>query len=917
MKKALIYIAMAGLLFMSSCVHELVPSDKVEWKGTGTTLKLTVKVSDSPKTKADTRPGDDDGDYNENKIYTLDYFIFDVNPTENVSAVAVLKGRLTLAEGSIVIDDNNECLFRSTPIDLSEVFDEDNNECYVYTIANLPGKTASPNNYFEINDDGNLQQVVVSTETGSTTTVLVCNYQSLQAIEVLTDFKNSLTTGQQFKPQESFVMSGLSTKITLAGDGTDKADVDLSRIASKISLDINVIKMIEQYTTNNVTQAEVYQGTWFPNVDHIQIYLNYVNPQGLVSGTYEGREYKIGSYFSYNRNAYIASVDPDGSYTTTILARYQDTDSSKPYYNVDLAGTIVVDNDGKPVFIDGTTYPAFEVTGTPFYSYPTTWKTSDATAPFIKIIIPWVKYNVPDHYRNLAPGTSEYNALLAGAEGFPASFSLPDYVIDGQTYHAQANRLTTQAALTSRYGEEFYYKISVPAFLEGETSECALLANKWYMINLDVAVLGSESDDATITIDGSQMGIYVVDWSNPEGMIGGDLDGGRYLSTAKDTYIINAIGSLNIPVVSSHTLSITGYGGTGNPTATYWTRSGGATGGSLTYGTSSTGNGFSITANTNKSVELAHSLVPFSTTFTTSNAKDIAMITYKFRIRHSDNADYFKDITVYQYPSIYVETKSSRGNPFIYNGVVNGSIQGQSNGTGNNNNTFSVGQIGSSGSGDLNFTIISVSSLAGLESTYPDWVIGDPRIRLGDAYTTPASGEPYYKDDYSSNQANQANNTRWYRNDLGVASSYFDNYLVSDKSANANNFIAPKFMLASGYGYNSSANSGSWKMNSERCATYQEDGYPAGRWRVPTEAELIFCATLAAKQLIPSPFINTVNYSAASGRYLYYNSSGNSFTGNIVEVNSGLRSIRCVYDLWYWGDDPIVTPGTYTVKLPE
>ena len=126
MKKALIYIAMAGLLFMSSCVHELVPSDKVEWKGTGTTLKLTVKVSDSPKTKADTRPGDDDGDYNENKIYTLDYFIFDVNPTENVSAVAVLKGRLTLAEGSIVIDDNNECLFRSTPIDLSEVFDEDN-----------------------------------------------------------------------------------------------------------------------------------------------------------------------------------------------------------------------------------------------------------------------------------------------------------------------------------------------------------------------------------------------------------------------------------------------------------------------------------------------------------------------------------------------------------------------------------------------------------------------------------------------------------------------------------------------------------------------------------------------------------------------------------------------------------------------
>lgn len=893
MKKVFIYIAMAGLLVMPSCVHELVPTDRPGWKGTGATLKLDVKVLNSPKTKADetpsTRPGDDDGAYNENKVYTLDYFIFNVDPVANVSTQAVKQGRFTF-DGTI----------SPQSVDVSEEFDENNNTCFVYAIANLPDKATSPNNYFEINDDGKLQQVVVSTTqqgeevvSTTTTTVLVGDYQTLQAVEVYSDFKNSLTSGKQFKPQESFVMAGLSKAITLAGDGSDTADVGLRRIASKISLDVNVIKMIEQYSTNNTTQTEDYQGTWFPNVDHIQIYLNYVNPNGLVSGTYEGRKYQIGPYFSYERNAYI-SVVTEGSYTETSLARYNN-DPTSPYYcgegNEDLVGSIFVDGSGNPVFIDGTTYPAFNVTGTPFYSYPTTWKTSDATAPFIKIIIPWVKYNVPDHYRNLAPGTDGYNAVLAGVDGFPTEFQLPDFEVDGQTYHAQANRITTQTAMEQRYGEEFYYKISVPAFLEGETSECALQANKWYMINLDVAVLGSETDDATMAIDGSQMGIYVVDWSTPENMIGGDLDGGRYLSTAKDKYVIDGINSLDIPVISSHQLRITGYGGTGNPTATYWTRSGGADAGSLTW--NNTGDtGFTITATANTKVTLSHRLVPFNTSFTTANAKDIAKITYKFRIRHSDNAAYYKDIIVEQYPSIYVDVQRG-GNPYVYGQNNQNPVRDE---LGN-----SLGSVtpNSTTYGGPDNTIVSVSSLAGLSGTYPDWVIGDPRIQLKDAYITPQSGQPYYVDNHATDY--------WYRNALGNAPDYFDNYLVGNKDAS--NVIAPKFMLASGYGVNTAG--GNWRTNSERCATYQEAGYPAGRWRLPTEAEILFCRKLGESNLITNPFYSSMSYFATSGRYITSNST--FANGN----NNSNYSVRCVYDLWYWGDEPAVSPNTYTIKLPE
>ena len=727
MKKALVYIAMAGLLFMPSCVHELVPADRIVWKGAGTTLKLNAKISDSPKTKATERPGDDDGNYNENKVYTLDYFIFNVDPAANKSTGAVIQGRFTF---------NGE--ISSQTVDVSEEFDETHNKCYVYAIANLPDKNTSPLNYFEINANGKLQHVVVSSQT--TTTVLTGNYETLQAIEVVTYFNNSLENGQ-FKAQKSFVMSGLSQEITLAGDGNDVADVDLSRIASKISLNINVIKMIQQYSTNNTTQTEDYQGTWFPNVDHIQVYLNYANPSGLVSGAYEGREYEIGSYFSYNRNAYISSVDPNGSYTTTSLARY-DNDPSSPYYcngNEDLIGSIFVDGQGNPVFIDGTTYPAFEVTGSPFYSYPTCWKTSDATAPFIKIIIPWVEYTIPAYYRTLSPGSEDYNAIINAVRGFPESCEL-SYTTGGTTYNVTATR-TTADVDAPRFGEEFYYKISVPAFLEEESSECALQANNWYMINLDVAVLGSETDDAAMTIDGSQMGIYVVDWSNPEDMIGGDLDGGRYLSTAKEKYVINGINSLDIPVISSHKLSITGYGGTGNPTATYWTRSGGADAGSLTW--NNTGDtGFTITATANTKVTLSHRLVPFNTSFTTANAKDIAKITYKFRIHHSDNAAYYKDIIVEQYPSIYVETRNSAQYSVFVNGTGGRTGGTAYNNHGNNTNN-SLGQISTTTSYSTNFTIVSVSSLAGLVATdvepYKSWVIGEPRIKLKDAYSRTTS----------------------------------------------------------------------------------------------------------------------------------------------------------------------------------
>jgi hypothetical protein len=80
-----------------------------------------------------------------------------------------------------------------------------------------------------------------------------------------------------------------------------------------------------------------------------------------------------------------------------------------------------------------------------------------------------------------------------------------------------------------------------------------------------------------------------------------------------------------------------------------------------------------------------------------------------------------------------------------------------------------------------------------------------------------------------------------------------------------------------------------------RAATYQEDGYPAGRWRVPTMAEVKFIIKLSGDGKIPTLFSNGNAYWCANGTVT-------PNTGGIKETIGidGTNSVRCVYDDWYW-----------------
>jgi hypothetical protein len=112
--------------------------------------------------------------------------------------------------------------------------------------------------------------------------------------------------------------------------------------------------------------------------------------------------------------------------------------------------------------------------------------------------------------------------------------------------------------------------------------------------------------------------------------------------------------------------------------------------------------------------------------------------------------------------------------------------------------------------------------------------------------------------------------------------------------------IAPVFMMQSGYGMAHKAFSNYYKAR-KRCATYQEAGYPAGRWRLPTLAEIAFMVRLQNEGAIDGLFTKA-DYWTSSGGVI---KADETMEYKENQIGSDTEAyVRCVYDLWYYGDTP-------------
>lgn len=136
-------------------------------------------------------------------------------------------------------------------------------------------------------------------------------------------------------------------------------------------------------------------------------------------------------------------------------------------------------------------------------------------------------------------------------------------------------------------------------------------------------------------------------------------------------------------------------------------------------------------------------------------------------------------------------------------------------------------------------------------------------------------------------------------------------YYPTDESDRTIKMLAPKYRISSkcsGVEYGGKNAAEYHKIGDikkeyafNRCATYQEDGFPAGRWRLPTRGEVHFIAQLSANEAFATLFNKGSVYWSAHGPVKIVDKGNGVWVVQDVNEDAGL--LRCVYDTWYWGED--------------
>ena len=809
-------------LTVVSCVEPLAPQPGLRDGAFGINLSVVCK---SPDTKAP-KPGEDQ--YNENALNRIDWFVF-----KDGTEAAIAHGRIIGSNGVVA----------STTVSLDEFADPASGiSGKVYVIANLPATRFK-------HDDA--KGILQSTDGGTTWgTDGALTRKALEVLEVVASF-DALDAGK-FKKQDEFVMRGETTFALTPAATTQTVTAPLDRLAAKVTMQLSVVPAIDEIITMP-NGDYLYTKTWYPELDKINVYLSYADNHATIAATPEDSEdsqAQSSGFFTYNRYAYKtlysytgAASSPSATFPSTVT----------PHWDEDWF---------------------WQVTGSPFYTYPIEWKTSSSTAPFIKVILPWTSYD-------------ESAGIVAPDGHFVRAGRAKDSSKKGKT-------------------QEFYYKIALPSENTTDDKKLQLLCNEWYDLILDVSILGGPSDDLPLELAGQY---YVVDWSNPDFTAGGALKQGRYLATARDTFYIYGGNSIEIPVQSSHDITV---GNTATRvTAAAWTDfynngsnnpkdySGNAGLNALTHAPS-------IAAEGRVSITFTHEMMTDISQATVNNKPDVSE--YTFSVTIANSAGLTKKITIIQQPPLMItrelNTHTERGYVF-----VNGNTK-------NNNNWNSVnGKLGTSGeNNNPNMYIISTSVVP---SSY---IIADPRTSTTDNINGGywSSGGGYRIDTESNGQI-----------------SYYHPTLTEESGKTK---IAPKIRIASSFGKTSP---GTFTEMQQRCASYQEFGYPAGRWRIPTKAEIEFMITLSNAHVIPSLFTATNfwtythypnyaegGYYTADGGVLYPFKNGNenllyylskdelaahsNYSSYNAEYARSTNWVRCVYDEWFWGSEKINNSSTFT-----
>ena len=272
-------------------------------------------------------------------------------------------------------------------------------------------------------------------------------------------------------------------------------------------------------------------------------------------------------------------------------------------------------------------------------------------------------------------------------------------------------------------------------------------------------------------------------------------------------------------------------------------------------------------------------------------------------------SDFTEEITIVQHPAIYVIPDLTTRYSIYVNDIIK-----TGDGSGDlvrypetGNSYYGLGLVpgtnSTTGANPTYMYVVNVSSLKGTDGfyyntdnnnngpkTWYNYIIGDPRQRIND---TDLNDDGYDMDQHWVTAP-----------DVNGIQRKLQNYYPTSTAEGAFQVIAPKFRIVSFHGNGHRYHN--YEGAKMRCASYQEDGFPAGRWRLPTYAEIQFVIKLQEDRVISPIFFGSSKYFSATNQ-ITYNANGSTYMNfqdnSPGTINGSNGSVRCVYDEWYWGSE--------------
>ena len=503
---------------------------------------------------------------------------------------------------------------------------------------------------------------------------------------------------------------------------------------------------------------------------------------------------------------------------------------------------------------DGEYYQTF-----PMYTYPYHWQSGSiedgSREPYLKLVLPWDRQPDPEH--NI-----------------------------------------------SAFQREFYYKILIPQDTRGGEYENSFVRNNWYHYNIGVGVLGSETDEAAVPLEAS---MFIVYWQDKDVVVKQvSIGNARYLSVEHEEYILNNQDGVDVRYTTSNPIIIKDI----HVTRPYYGEKPSV--GQIKYGATvmqvshseepayddiypdgswyldysetqrkALAGGEDWLQDMNGVIRYTHKL---NNDFQT-NDFDYSPYTITFSVAHVDSKEdwmreYDKHVKIVQRPGLYIEAlrnpdsivdkgdKSTTANhgyvyvdrdwytqeQFFEEGAPKDSLWRTISYNGGGTDMYKI-----------NTTVLSANS---------EFVIGDPRV------------------------AAVKNPSRTYAFDVNERTLTY--YYPAEETERTRNMIAPSYRVSTKLSGAARSREVTYKDAYDRCAALQENGFPAGRWRLPTEGEIRFISSLSSRGVFEWQFSG--NYWSSNGGVYVDKSNGH------VSPKPGLTTayVRCVYDSWYWGDDRVL-----------